>query len=97
MLVPPGEMIFKHATVKGFWGSKASREMPVADKRRLVGELLQRAVAGELKLPWTRSSTCRCREGRGGKPAPGRNGKVMLRADATQSSRRKVRSASPAR
>src|SRR3546814_17901049 len=51
MQVPPGDMIFKQATVKGFWGSKASRDMSVDDKRRLVGELIQRASNGELRLP----------------------------------------------
>lgn len=51
MQIPPGDMIFKHATVTGFWGSKVSREMAVEDKRRLVAELVQRALAGELKLP----------------------------------------------
>ena len=51
MHVPPGDMIFKQATVKGFWGSKVSRDMSVEDKRRLVGELIQRASNGELRLP----------------------------------------------
>src|SRR3546814_12107290 len=44
-------MIFKQATVKGCWGSKASRDMSVDDKRRLVGELIQRASNGELRRP----------------------------------------------
>jgi NADPH2:quinone reductase len=51
MHIPPGDMIFKHATVTGFWGSKVSREMKAEDRRRLVGELIQRALGGELKLP----------------------------------------------
>src|SRR3546814_18432094 len=51
MQVPPGDMIFKQATVKGFWGSKASRDMSVADKRRLVGAMLQRASHGATPLP----------------------------------------------
>lgn len=51
MQIPSGELIFKQATVKGFWGSKVSREMTVENKRRLVGELLQRVLGGELQLP----------------------------------------------
>lgn len=51
MQVSPGDLIFKQATVKGFWGSKVSRGMSAEDKRRLVGELLQRALSGELQLP----------------------------------------------
>lgn len=51
MQLSPGDLIFKQATVRGFWGSKASQAMSTDDKRRLVGELLQRTVSGELQLP----------------------------------------------
>ncbi|MDQ7988262.1 MAG: zinc-binding dehydrogenase [Candidatus Dactylopiibacterium sp.] len=80
MHIGSGDMIFKRATVKGFWGSKTSAEMPVADKRRLVAELLARAASGELRLPVegifdlgdvtaaAAASVC-----------PGRHGKILLR------------------
>lgn len=80
MHIPPGDMIFKHATVTGFWGSRVSREMAVQDKHRLVGELVQRALSGELKLPVdavydledaARAAAQSLR--------PGRGGKVLLR------------------
>ena len=81
MQVPSGDMIFKHATVKGFWGSKVSREMSVADKRRLVGELIQRALAGELKLPVdTVFDLAHAAQAAAASVQPGRSGKVMLRA-----------------
>lgn len=51
MQLPPGPLIFRHLELRGFWGSKVSREMAKEDRRRLVGELLQRAAAGELRLP----------------------------------------------
>ena len=51
MRIPAGGLIYKEATVKGFWGSKVSQAMAVEDKRRLVGELLQRTLAGQLQLP----------------------------------------------
>ena len=51
MQLSPADLIFKQAIVKGFWGSKASQAMSTEDKRRLVGELLQRTLAGELRLP----------------------------------------------
>lgn len=51
MQLPSGDLIFRHLGVKGFWGSRVSREMAVADKRRLIMELLQRAARGELRLP----------------------------------------------
>jgi NADPH:quinone reductase-like Zn-dependent oxidoreductase len=81
MQVPSGDMIFKHATVKGFWGSKVSREMSVADKRRLVGELIQHALAGELKLPVDAVfDLAHAAQAAAASMQPGRSGKVMLRA-----------------
>lgn len=50
MQISSGALIFKQATVKGFWGSKVSQAMAAQDKRRLLGELLQRTLSGELKL-----------------------------------------------
>ena len=80
MVIPSGDVIFRHLVVKGFWGSKVSREMSAADKRRLVGELIQRALAGELKLPVDAVYDL----GDAAKAAaeslrPGRGGKVLLR------------------
>ena len=51
MILNPTDMIFKQATLKGFWGSKLSQEMSVENKQRLVDELIDRAVSGQLKLP----------------------------------------------
>jgi len=62
--------------VKGLWGSKVSQAMAVEDKRRLVGELLQRAASGELTLPVDgifalddikAAATASAQSGRGGK------------------------------
>ncbi|MBP2279651.1 NADPH:quinone reductase-like Zn-dependent oxidoreductase [Psychrobacter sp. PL19] len=51
MMLNPTDMIFKQAVLKGFWGSKLSQEMSVKNKQRLVEELIDRAVSGQLKLP----------------------------------------------
>ena len=51
MQIPSGELIFKQITVKGFWGTPASKALSSQDRRRLMGELLQRAASGELQLP----------------------------------------------
>ena len=51
MQIASGDLIFKQATVKGFWGSKVSQNMSVANKKRLITELMQRLVSQELKLP----------------------------------------------
>ncbi len=45
-----GLMIFKHLTVKGFWGSKVSQEMAAEDRTRLMTELVGLAMSGALKL-----------------------------------------------
>lgn len=75
-----GDIIFKQATVKGFWGSVVSREMPADQRGRLFQELFARIKDGTLTLPVasihplgeisaavTASDT------------PGRVGKVLLR------------------
>lgn len=51
MMLNPTDIIFKQATLKGFWGSKLSQEMSVENKQRLVAELIDRAVSGKLQLP----------------------------------------------
>ncbi|MDN4473836.1 zinc-binding dehydrogenase [Demequina zhanjiangensis] len=51
MNVSSGDVIFKQATVKGFWGSKVSAAMPADDRRRLMGELMARLADGTLTLP----------------------------------------------
>ncbi|MEO9169528.1 MAG: alcohol dehydrogenase, partial [Aestuariivirga sp.] len=51
MVMSSGDLIFKQAVVKGFWGSKVSAAMPGATKARLIGELLRLVAGGELKLP----------------------------------------------
>ncbi|MEA5667621.1 zinc-binding dehydrogenase [Stenotrophomonas sp. MH1] len=80
MQIPSGDLIFKQATVKGFWGSKVSREMSGDNKRRLVGELLQRAMSGELTLPVQATyGLADVAEATRASLLPGRRGKVLLR------------------
>ncbi len=80
MQIPSGQLIFKQATVKGFWGSKVSQEMGVDDKRRLVGELLQRAASGELVLPVAATYGLQdIAAAAGASLAAGRGGKILLR------------------
>jgi NADPH:quinone reductase-like Zn-dependent oxidoreductase len=80
MQIPSGDVIFKQATVKGFWGSKVSQAMAVEDKRRLVGELLQRASAGELQLPVQAVyPLAQIADAAAASVAGGRTGKVLLR------------------
>lgn len=80
MQVPPGDVIFRGVTVRGFWGSKASREMPAARKRALFAELVERAVRGELRLPVEAVYGLeQAGEAVAASLRPGRGGKVLLR------------------
>ncbi|MEG2804294.1 zinc-binding dehydrogenase [Stenotrophomonas sp.] len=80
MQLGSGDVIFKQATVKGFWGSKVSQAMAPADKRRLVGELLQLAARGGLSLPVDAVfGLDEIAAAAKASLAPGRNGKVLLR------------------
>ncbi|ROR66627.1 zinc-binding dehydrogenase [Agrococcus jenensis] len=75
-----GDLIFKQATVRGFWGSMVSRQMAPALKQRLFAELSERIGTGELTLPV--SSVHGFDDVRGAVLAsltPGRVGKVLLR------------------
>ena len=81
MQVPSGDAIFRGVTMKGFWGSRVSRDMSAADKRRLVGELIQRALDGELRLPVDAiHDLADAANAAAASLQPGRNGKVLLRA-----------------
>lgn len=78
--ISAGDLIFKQATVKGFWGSRVTEQMDPALKMRLFGELIERLVAGELTLPV--SATYPLEEIAAAVEAtmtPGRVGKVLLR------------------
>lgn len=49
--LPSGDLIFKQAVVKGFWGSKVSAAMPSETRRALFGELFQLVGSGRVALP----------------------------------------------
>lgn len=76
-----GDLIFNQATVKGFWGSVVSREMPADIKGQLFQELMGRVLDGTLTLPV--SATFDLDEIGAAVAASGeagRIGKVLLRA-----------------
>lgn len=75
-----GDLIFKGATVRGFWGSTVGRTMAPQTRERLFAELAERIAEGALTLPV--SSTHAFEDVRGAVLAsltPGRVGKVQLR------------------
>ncbi|MCU4577716.1 zinc-binding dehydrogenase [Acinetobacter courvalinii] len=51
MQISSGDLIFKQATVKGFWASVVSKEMPTERKKALFAELLTLAAQKKLILP----------------------------------------------
>ncbi|KHF77231.1 putative oxidoreductase [Acinetobacter sp. neg1] len=51
MQISSGDLIFKQATVKGFWASVVSKEMPAERKKALFVELLTLAAQKKLVLP----------------------------------------------
>ncbi|MEQ6899838.1 zinc-binding dehydrogenase [Nocardioides sp. YIM 152588] len=76
-----GDLIFKEAVVRGFWGSKVAASMPADQQLTLFGELIQRASDGSLTLPV--EATYPLEEARAAAAAnflPGRSGKILLRA-----------------
>ncbi len=79
MPLSSGALIMKHITVKGFWGARVSKEMAPEERVRLITELVQLAVSGELKL--TNGGIYpldRVTEAVKAALTPGRSGKVML-------------------
>lgn len=80
MQISSGDLIFKQATVKGFWGSTVGAKLSVDEKRRLIGELLRLAASGELKLPveaiYDLSDVA---QAAAASLQPGRKGKILLR------------------
>ncbi|MEW1961438.1 zinc-binding dehydrogenase [Microbacterium sp. NPDC077644] len=80
MNISSGDVIFKQATVKGFWGSKVSQTMDAATRRALFGELIARVSEGSLTLPvagvFDASDVA---DAVRASNAPGRIGKVLLK------------------
>ncbi|USA52462.1 zinc-binding dehydrogenase [Acinetobacter sp. C32I] len=51
MQISSGDLIFKQATVKGFWASVVNKEMPAERKKALFVELITLATQKKLVLP----------------------------------------------
>lgn len=80
MQLHSGDLIFKQLTVKGFWGIPASKALSAEQRRCLIGELMQRAAQGELRLPVAATYPLeRIVDAVRESVAVGRGGKVLLR------------------
>lgn len=80
MQLASSDVIFKQATVKGFWGSKVIQQIDPDTRGALFGELIQRVTDGTLTLPVSGIFDAADIAGavRASK-TPGRVGKVLLR------------------
>ena len=80
MQLASGPVIFRHITIKGFWGSKVSTEMDAAKRGRLFGELAQHLSSGVLTLPVSATFPLeQARDAARASLTAGRVGKVLLR------------------
>ena len=75
-----GDLIMKHITIKGFWGSRVSQNMPAEQRTRLITELVTLVASGKLSLDAGDTfSLDNPTEAMRAALTPGRSGKVMLR------------------
>lgn len=80
MILNPSNLIFKQAVVKGFWGSKTSREMDIQNKKRLINELIERGIDKQLTLPVEAIYDLEdIKKAVSGEVQKGKKGKVLLR------------------
>lgn len=80
MPLSSGALIMKHVTVKGFWGSRVSRDMAPDDRKRLITELVTLAASGALKLDVAGTYPLdQVTDAVTAATTPGRSGKILLR------------------
>lgn len=78
--ISSGDLIFKDITVKGFWGSRVSREMDAGTRGALVAELFERVGTGQIDLPVEAVFSFEdARQAAAASAEPGRVGKILLR------------------
>ena len=80
LTITPSNLIFKRATLKGFWAARPSEILSREQIGALIGEIVKRAAMGEIKLPVAEvfdladaARACTASD------IPGRNGKIALR------------------
>lgn len=81
MVVNPGDLIFKQATIRGFWAAKLNSGPRRAEVPRAIAELARLASTGALKLPVEKAFPLeQAAEAAQACMQPGRTGKIALRA-----------------
>lgn len=78
--LPAGPIIFKHLSVKGFWGAKVMPATPPEDRQRMFEELMGLVMGGQLDLrSGGNFSLDEPAEAAKAALTPGRDGKIMFR------------------
>ncbi|MDN5569527.1 MAG: zinc-binding dehydrogenase [Paracoccus sp. (in: a-proteobacteria)] len=78
--MPGSQLIFKHLTVKGFWGAKVMAATKPEDAQRMFGELIGLVMNGKLKLPsGGEFGLDQPAEAVDAATTPGRDGKIMFK------------------
>jgi NADPH:quinone reductase-like Zn-dependent oxidoreductase len=81
MVVSPGDLIFKQATIKGFWAAKLGSGPRRGEIPRAIGELIRLAASGALKLTVEKAFPLEeATEAARASIEPGRTGKIAFRA-----------------
>ena len=81
MVVNPGDLIFKQATIKGFWAAKLGSGPRRGEIPRAIGELVRLAASGALNLTVEKAFPLdEAAEAARASIAPGRTGKIAFRA-----------------
>jgi NADPH:quinone reductase-like Zn-dependent oxidoreductase len=72
-------LLFKQATIRGFWLAKRMQEISTDDTARMIGELMQLALSGALRLPVEAAyDLAEASAAIAATAEPGRRGKVVL-------------------
>ena len=78
--ITPGNLLFKRASLKGFWAARPSEILSREQIVQLVGELVHRAAMGEIRLPVAETfGLADAARACAASDIPGRAGKIALR------------------
>jgi NADPH:quinone reductase-like Zn-dependent oxidoreductase len=79
LVIGADNLIFKQATVKGFWAAKRTESTPPAELGRLIGDLMRLVTTGALRLPVQATfDLSRAAQAAAASDKPGRAGKITL-------------------
>ena len=81
LVISPANLLFKTATVKGFWGAKRTETTSREEVGRMIGELVRLVSTGALKLDVEAAfDIAQAAVAAAASEKPGRNGKIVLTA-----------------